>query len=294
MIFMRRKLFPSLLFGILLALMMPSDVIAQGAKITITDHKKLRSYENKKIGIFDPVAWKITDPDIVYDGGVRIEMSLYKPDGVVYPSDVPKAISETIYITDNLPKTVTASFPINTIAHVEDADAVKYFYIYEVKIDNNTGNLLVAIKPSYEDDGYADPDDDSDSEEEDTGKAEHNPDAIGAYYYINSVLQSGAAIGKQEQPPVAQALFAAAVPAGWKSAFSMSMSLNGLNEYSRKTGTIVLYVPEAYQKSGRQYAILAMEKGGRVVFLPDNDLLQNTVTVTPDIEGYAYVLIYKD
>ena len=108
------------------------------------------------------------------------------------------------------------------------------------------------------------------------------------------MLQDNALIGKQEQSDLAKALFSAAVPNGWSEAFSMSMSLNGVNEYSRKDGTIVLYVPAAFQKAGRQFAFLAMDKNGAVVMLQDLDALPNLVTVSPKIEGYAYYLIYKD
>ncbi len=127
-----------------------------------------------------------------------------------------------------------------------------------------------------------------------TPAAKVNPDAIAAYYYVNGVLQTNAIIGKQEQSALATSVFKAAVPAGWNWAFPMSMSYNGKNEYSLKNGTIKLYVPAAYQKSGRQFAFLAMDKNGKVILLPDQDVLENTVTVTPNIEGYAYVLIYKD
>ncbi len=127
-----------------------------------------------------------------------------------------------------------------------------------------------------------------------TPAAKINPDAIAAYYYVNGVLQTNAIIGKQEQSALATSVFKAAVPAGWNWAFPMSMSYNGKNEYSLKNGTIKLYVPAAYQKSGRQFAFLAMDKNGKVVLLPDQDVLANTVTVTPNLEGYAYVLIYKD
>lgn len=127
-----------------------------------------------------------------------------------------------------------------------------------------------------------------------TPAATVNPDAIGAYYYVNGVIQTNAIIGKQEQSALATSVFKAAVPAGWNWAFPMSMSYNGKNEYSLKNGTIKLYIPAAYQKSGRQFAFLAMDKKGKVILLPDQDVLANTVTVTPNIEGYAYVLIYKD
>ena len=37
-------------------------------------------------------------------------------------------------------------------------------------------------------------------------------------------------------------------------------------------GTIVLYIPEAYQKKGRKYAIMAIDKSGNVTILEDTDI----------------------
>lgn len=136
--------------------------------------------------------------------------------------------------------------------------------------------------------------DENSSSHEDDVVAVHNPFALDCRYYKNGILQYNALIGRQEQSELAKAVFSSAVPLGWKEAFSMSMSLNGKNEYSLKDGTIVLRVPSEYRKTGREFAILAMDNEGKVHVLADLDKDPDTVTVVPNIRGYAYVLIYKD
>ncbi len=127
-----------------------------------------------------------------------------------------------------------------------------------------------------------------------SGPVVFNPDAICAYYLLNGAMKDDARIGKQKQGPLAESLFMGAIPAGWKAAFSMSMSVNGKNEYSLKNGYIVLYVPAQYQKTGRQFAFLAMDENGKVYVLDDLDPDAGIVKVNPNIKGYAYYLIYKD
>ena len=55
-----------------------------------------------------------------------------------------------------------------------------------------------------------------------------------------------------------------------------------------------MYIPGAYQKPGRQFALLAMDKNGKVIVLNDIDNQPNSLTVKLNIEGYAFHLIYKD
>ena len=72
------------------------------------------------------------------------------------------------------------------------------------------------------------------------------------------------------------------------------MAVNGKTDYSLKKGEMTLYVPAQYLKANRQYAILAIDKQGKVHVLADKDLLSNAVTVDLNIEGYSFELIYKD
>ena len=131
-------------------------------------------------------------------------------------------------------------------------------------------------------------------EEEEEPVIKHNPDALNARYYLNGMLNDNYSLGKTEQSPLGQIAFNAARPKGWNKAFSISMSYQGRNEYSKKDGTIVLYVPDAYQKKGRKYAIMAIDKSGNVTILEDTDIYPYLITVSPRLEGYAYELIYSD
>ena len=131
-------------------------------------------------------------------------------------------------------------------------------------------------------------------ENERTGYEVYNPSAIGGFCYTNGILQTNTKIGRQEQSPLAEMVFAAAIPPGWNTGFSMSMTVNGMNDYSLKKGELLLYIPGAYQKPGRQFALLAMDKNGKVFVLNDIDNQPNSLTVNLNIEGYAFHLIYKD
>jgi hypothetical protein len=61
-----------------------------------------------------------------------------------------------------------------------------------------------------------------------------------------------------------------------------------------KKGTFTLTIPSEYRKAGRQFALIALTKGGQTILLPDTDTNPNTVTATINVEGYAFALIYKD
>lgn len=104
------------------------------------------------------------------------------------------------------------------------------------------------------------------------------------------------AAGYQEQGAVANELFKAALPAGWTKAFSFNvLDQKRQPEVSVKNGVMTLFIPGEFIKSGRQFALLGMNKGGQVISFNDTDLLPNTVTVNlSNMEGYAFDLIYKD
>lgn len=131
--------------------------------------------------------------------------------------------------------------------------------------------VLTAVHTQTNSNGY---EKDEAEEEEEEPMINHNPDALNAHYYLNGMLNDNYLLGKTEQNPLGQIAFNAARPKGWNKAFSMSMSYQGRNEYSKKDGTIVLYIPEAYQKKGRKYAIMAIDKSGNVTILEDTDIYQ--------------------
>ena len=102
--------------------------------------------------------------------------------------------------------------------------------------------------------------------------------------------------GYQEQGAAAAELFKAAVPAGWVKAFSFNvLDQKRQPDLNVKNGTLTLSIPGEYIKAGRQYALLGMNKAGQVVLFTDTDRNPNTVTVSlANMDGYAFVLIYKD
>ncbi len=153
--------------------------------------------------------------------------------------------------------------------------------------------VLTAVHTQTNSNGY-EKDESEAEEEEEEPVINHNPDAINAHYYLNGMLNDNYLLGKTEQSPLGQIAFNAARPKGWNKAFSMSMSYQGRNEYSKKDGTMVLYVPDAYQKKGRKYAIMSIDKSGNVTILEDTDIYPYLITVSPGLKGYAYELIYSD
>lgn len=124
--------------------------------------------------------------------------------------------------------------------------------------------------------------------------ANYNPLALNAYYYENNVINPAAVFAREEQGPAAMFAFARALPQGWKLGFSFSLSINGKNEKTLKNGTIKMYVPAEYLKKNRQYAIMALDKNGQAKVIYDADAIEELLTASPNTEGYAYELIYKD
>ena len=149
--------------------------------------------------------------------------------------------------------------------------------------------LKVKDKDSDKDSHHDDDDDDDDN---------HglliNPDAITAFYIVNGAPDLKAMFGKQEQGPLCKAAFTANVPQGFKEAFSFSMSYGGANTDTLKNGTLQLYIPGQYQKTGRTYAVMAMDKYGQIHIYQDTDALPFVFTSPLNFEGYAFNLIYKD
>lgn len=137
----------------------------------------------------------------------------------------------------------------------------------------------------------------AEEEEEWEDPAKLNPDALAAFYYKNGLLDTRAKFGKQEQGTACTAAFDLARPYGWKTAFSFSMTYDDKHTYSMKDGTLILGIPGQNQKSGRQYAVMAIDKNAVVHLYPNKgDTVKTPYIFTNklDLEGYAFCLIYKD
>ena len=88
--------------------------------------------------------------------------------------------------------------------------------------------------------------------------------------------------------------FKNALPAGWKEGITFSMSVEDKHTYDPKTGTLVLCVPDALQKTGRQYAVMGIDKNSKVTVFYDTDNKPFLFTSKLNLEGYAFALIYKE
>ena len=95
-----------------------------------------------------------------------------------------------------------------------------------------------------------------------------------------------------------QAAFKAARPAGYEEAFSLSMLANKgegyKTSYDLKNGRFVLDIPEAWQKNGRVFALIGIDEQGRTYLFTDEDTDDGTITVSLNLQGYAFSLIYTD
>ena len=135
--------------------------------------------------------------------------------------------------------------------------------------------------------------DDKDDDSDDTPFI-YNPDALAAVYYENGVPSWKAKFGKQTQGAACAMAFKNALPAGWKEGITFSMSVEDKHTYDPKTGTLVLCVPDALQKTGRQYAVMGIDKNGKVTVFYDTDNKPFLFTSKLNLEGYAFALIYKE
>ena len=121
-----------------------------------------------------------------------------------------------------------------------------------------------------------------------------NPDEWTAFYYVNGSLDPRAKFGKQAQGDACRLAFKTALPAGWQEAFTFSMTMNDKHTTDLKDGTLMLCVPEGLQKTGREYAVMGIDKNGRVTVFTDTDKQPFMLTSRLYLEGYAFELIYKD
>lgn len=150
---------------------------------------------------------------------------------------------------------------------------------------------LSAGKPAEE---KQDDDDRDDDEDHSTPSWVLNPDEWTAFYYVNGSLDPRAKFGKQTQGDACRLAFKTALPAGWQEAFTFSMTMNDKHTTDLKDGTLMLCVPEGLQKTGREYAVMGIDKNGRVTVFTDTDKQPFVLTSRLYLEGYAFELIYKD
>ena len=99
---------------------------------------------------------------------------------------------------------------------------------------------------------------------------------------------------KEIQGPLGIAAFHAGRPEGYSEAFSFNLIINNKVDYTLKKGTLCLNIPPEYQKTGRIFALTALDTNGNVHIFNDLDDNPATITCNVDIDGFAFDLIYKD
>ena len=96
------------------------------------------------------------------------------------------------------------------------------------------------------------------------------------------------------QGPLCQAAFKAAMPAGWTEGFSFNLTDGGVVSHDLKAGAMWINIPNYLRTPGRQFALLGIDKNGKVMVFNDLDEVPEVLAVMVNIEGYAFELIYKD
>ena len=88
------------------------------------------------------------------------------------------------------------------------------------------------------------------------------------------------------------------MPKGYKEAFSFNILLreNGIFKPShvKKSGKFVLNIPKEWQKPGRKFILIGIDKFGNTKIFSVTDFSDETFTTMLDVEGYAFSLIYTD
>ena len=93
---------------------------------------------------------------------------------------------------------------------------------------------------------------------------------------------------------MADASFAAFMPAGYMMGTTGTVSFNYTKDYLSKTGAICINIPDGYRASNRTYKLMTLGEGGVVNVCDDCDLNPGTITSFIDFKGYAIALIYAE
>ncbi len=135
--------------------------------------------------------------------------------------------------------------------------------------------------------------DDKKEEHSEPASWEKNPDEMGIGGFSGGAGFGGVVnLGKQEQGPLGKLAFSQNRPTGWSEAFSFNMTVNGKADFTPKNGTLSIAVPMQFIKTGRKFALLAIEQDDTVKIYNDMDASDSTVTIVLNGTAYAYDLIY--
>ena len=149
--------------------------------------------------------------------------------------------------------------------------------------------------PPSSDDRNSNSDSDSNSDSSSTTTEEAYVNPLSWYYEANPL---GSMCLIEHQGPVCVKAFNDAMPKGYKEAFSFNILLreNGIFKPShvKKSGKFVLNIPKEWQKPGRKFILIGIDKFGNTKIFSVTDFSDETFTTMLDVEGYAFSLIYTD
>ncbi|MBO4901993.1 MAG: hypothetical protein J5518_04310 [Lachnospiraceae bacterium] len=115
-----------------------------------------------------------------------------------------------------------------------------------------------------------------------------------ATYKQNGAPVDGCAIGVQAQGGLGGLAFKNAMPAGYREACPFNITINGNTDETLKNGTLSLMIPKEYQKTGRTFKLMGIDKNGNVKIFDNQSAGSLSFVADLDLEGYAFDLIYKD
>ncbi len=143
-------------------------------------------------------------------------------------------------------------------------------------------------------------DSDSSSDDSNSGSSKNT----NGEFYVNPLVwtykanQTGSMCLIEHQGSICVAAFKAATPKGFTEAFSFNLLMieNGYFKpnFIMKNGEFVLYIPKEWQKAGRIFVLIGIDKNGKTQTFTDKDLNDESFTTTLNIEEYAFSLIYSD
>lgn len=160
---------------------------------------------------------------------------------------------------------------------------------YSKKVTNTVENVDYFYFTAGSSDDAKDDDDEEDHEPPSWVK---NPNQKPALVMSAPALGGGFTLGWQEQGELGKLAFSMARPAGWSEAFSFNVLKGGKPDTSLKAGTLTMNIPSQYLKTGRQFALLAIETDGTVKTYVDSDNDPSTITISLNGTAYAFDLIY--
>lgn len=230
------------------------------------------------------------------DDAVLAEIAAYyaKVDKAIEGAEIVSSERQTQLVFDHFESSNIIDFSGSSSSSVSKKLDVHEYQIYEIHdIMTVQYQTKAADNGSKTDD--ADKTDDTDKTEAAPAQEDEKPASAELSFTFG---QNDAVCFIDHQGEKCQAAFKAARPAGYEEAFSLSMLANKgegyKTSYDLKSGKFVLDIPEAWQKDGRVFALIGIDEQGRTYLFADEDTDDGTITVSLNLQGYAFSLIYTD